>query len=161
LLDDFEDGNHQAPGGWWYPQDDGTGPKALMTIDAVTGRGESRFTAHLAGGPTTGFGAFLGLDLPGGSFDATAYSTLSFWVRMEPPGEVSVRFQTPLTTQYAQSADAGSDWREIQLPLSGFELLPDGGAFDRQGTTHLQFWLPGRQPEFHLYIDDVQLLPSP
>lgn len=162
VLDDFEDqDNAVEPDGWWYSTDDGTGPSARMTFDAITGRGESQFAAHLAAGPTTGFGAFLGLDLPGGLFDATAYSSLNFWVRMEPPGEVSVRFQNPQADQYVQLAGADSAWRELQLPLSSFVSLEDGTALDPEGVTHLQFWLAGSQPAFELYVDDLRLLRSP
>jgi hypothetical protein len=162
LLDDFEDQNHEVePDGWWYPADDSSGPVALMTFDAITERGDSRFAVHLAAGPTTDFGAFLGLDMPGPLFDATAYSTLRFWTRLDPPGELSVRFLNSLGEHYATVVQADLTWREIQLPLSGFSSLTDGTMFDGRGIGHLQFWLPGTNPAFHLYVDDVWLLRDP
>jgi hypothetical protein len=72
LIDDFEDQDNAVdPDGWWYAIDDGTGPAAQMTFEGVTDRGESRFAVHVTAGPTSGFGSFLGLDLPGPIFDAT------------------------------------------------------------------------------------------
>lgn len=162
LLDDFEDrDNAVEPDGWWYATDDGTGPDARMTFDPITGRGESRFAAHLAGGPTEGFGAFLGLDLPGGLFDATGYASLSFWARLEPAGELSTRFQTPPGTQYEQVSNLDATWQELVLPFPEFLSRDDGTVLDPNGLTHLQLWVEGARPAFHLYVDDVRLIPAP
>jgi hypothetical protein len=162
LVDDFEDQNHKVePDGWWYAADDSTGPPALMTIDAITDREPSLFAVHVVAGPTTSFGSFLGLDLPGGLFDATAYSTLSFWARMEPPGEISVRFQDPPGTKYEQLCELDASWREFELPLSGFVSVDDGTALDPSKLTHLYWWNFGTRPAYHLYVDDVRLLVDP
>jgi hypothetical protein len=166
LLGDFEDQSSVVepegyPPGYWYPADDSTGPVATMTFDAVTDRGDSRFVLHFAGGPTTDFGAFLGLDMPGPLFDASPYSYLSFWVRMEPAAELSVRFQNSRSQQYTAVVQADATWRKIQLPLSGFVSLVDGSVLDPVGIGHLQFWLANQNPAFHLYLDDVVLLRDP
>jgi hypothetical protein len=162
LLDDFEDQDTRAvPGDWWYAEDDGTGPVKLITIDAITGRGESRFAVHVAAGPTTGFGAFLGLDMPGPLFDPTGYSHLSFWVRLDPPGELTVRFLDSRGEHYATPVQADTTWREFQLPLSGFLSLTDGAMFEPKGIGHLHFWLADANPAFNLYVDDVWFLRDP
>lgn len=158
LLDDFEDGDNAVePDGWWYVNDDGTGPRAKMTFDAVTGRGTSHIAVHLAAGPTTGYGSFLGLDLPGGIFDARGFATLSFWARMEPAGELSVRFQSSLPEQYVQATNLDATWREVNLPIADFRSF-DGVPLDPADVAHLQFWLADTQPAYDLYVDDVWLL---
>jgi hypothetical protein len=163
LIDDFEDQN-PAVGldGWWYAEDDGTGPPAQMTFDAVTDRGASRFAVHVAAGPTNGFGSFLGLDLPGPIFDATGFSGLSFWARLEPAGELSVRFQNPRVTQFEQIVALDAVWREVRLPLVDFVHV-DGGdiAIALDELAHLQLWLPDTHAAYDLYVDDVWLLREP
>lgn len=162
LLDDFEDQNNAVePDGWWYANDDRTGPPATMTFDAVTGRGVSRFGVHLGSGPTVGYGSFLGLDLPGGLFDATGFAALSFWARLEPAGELSVRFQNSQGTQYEQVRTLDGTWREVRLPLADFRSNTDDTTFDLTDVTHLQFWLAGERPKLDLYVDDVWLLRNP
>jgi hypothetical protein len=131
-----------------------------MTFEPVTGRGVSRYGAHVAGGPTTDFGAFLGLDLPGPLFDASDFSSLSFWARMEPEGELSIRFQVAEATQYLQPCALDATWREIRAPMAGF-LSPDGEELDPTAVTHLQLWVAGTRPAFDLYVDDVRLLREP
>jgi hypothetical protein len=161
LLDDFEDQNNSAePDGWWYAIDDGTGPSSTVTFEPVRGRGVSRFGAHLAAGPTTGFGAFLGLDLAGPIFDATGFSALSFFARMEPAGELSVRFQTPRGTQFVQSRDVDGTWQELRLPLADF-VSSEGTPLDPAQPSHLQLWVAGERPALDLYVDDFWLLSEP
>ena len=163
FIDDFEDqDNAVQPDGWWYAIDDGTGPLAQMTFDAVTDRGDSRFAVHVAAGPTSGYGSFLGLDLPGPIFDASDFYALSFWARMEPAGEVSVRFQTARVTQFEQVRALDAVWREVRLPLAEFVPVDDGGgAIALNELTHLQLWVPDTQPAYDLYVDDVWLLREP
>lgn len=162
LLDDFEDGdNNAAPDGWWYGDDDGTGPTWVLMFDAISGREPSRVAAHLTAGPTTGYGSFLGLDVPGAFIDLSSYSTLTFWARMEPAGELSVRFQSPRSVQYAFAAELDGAWREYRLPITEFRTS-DGEPIDlNDGLAHLQFWLADTRPAYHLYVDDVWLLRDP
>jgi hypothetical protein len=116
---------------------------------------------HLAAGPTTGYGSFLGLDLPGPLLDASDYATLSFWARMEPAGELSIRFQNPQGMQFQQVRDLDGTWREVRLPLSDFVSVNDDTPIDLTDLAHLQLWLPDTRPAFNLYVDDVWLLPEP
>jgi hypothetical protein len=161
MLDDFEDqDNNAGQDVWWYVIDDGSGPQAAMTFDAVTGRGLSSYAAHVAAGPTTGYGSFFGLDLPGVLFDASRFSALSFWARMEPEGELSVRFQSLQGTQFTQSRALDATWREFRLPMSGF-LSTEGEPLDPTEIAHLQLWMAGSRPAFDLYVDDVWLLAEP
>ena len=160
LLGDFEDGNPAVkPDGWWYATDDGTGPPNAMTFDVGTGHA-SQIAVHVAAGPTTGFGSFLGLDLPGGKFDLTGFTALSFWARMEPAAELSVRFQTSATKQYVLPADLDGTWREVRLPIADFRSL-EGAPLNPSDVTHLQFWLADTRPAYDLYVDDVWLLVDP
>jgi hypothetical protein len=161
LLDDFDDGDNAVePDGWWYVNDDGTGPPAKMTFDAVPERGVSQIAVHLAAGPTTGYGSFLGLDLPGGIFDATGFVLLSFWSRMEPAGELSVRFQSSRAKQYALTINLDATWQEVRLPIADFRSV-DGLPLDPTDVTHLQFWLADSRPAYDLLVDDVWLLRDP
>ena len=162
LLDDFEDqDNHAEPDGWWYPNDDGSGPRAEMLFEAVTGREPSYFGAHFAAGPVTGYGAFLGLDLPGGVFDASGFSTLSFFARLEPAGDLSVVLQNPQGDQFEAIRSLDANWQEVRIPLTAFLSTGDGGTLDPAELAHLQLWLRGEWPEFDLYVDDVWLLREP
>jgi hypothetical protein len=163
LIDDFEDQDHAVdPDGWWYAIDDGTGPDAQITIDAVTDRGDSRFAIRVAAGPTSGYGSFLGLDLPGPIFDATEFSVLSFWARMEPAGELSVRFQNARVTQFQQIRSLDATWREVRLPLADFVAVDEGdGDITLDELTHLQLWVPDTHPAYELSVDDVWLLREP
>jgi hypothetical protein len=161
LLDDFEDGDYVAkPDGWWYGADDGTGPESQLTMDEISGREGSLIAAHLAAGPTSGFGSLLGLDLPGGVFDLSPYAALSFWARIEPASELSVRFQSPQNTQYLQLAAVDTEWREFEFAVAEF-VAENGTAIDPRSVSHLQFWIADSSPAFDLYIDDVRLLGSP
>jgi hypothetical protein len=163
LIDDFEDQDRQVgPDGWWYPIDDETGPESQLTIDAVTDRGDSHFVGHIAAGPTTGYGSFLGLDLPGPIFDATRFSVLSFWARMEPPGDLSVRFLNARSIHFQQVRALDAAWREVRLPLADFVPVNEGGgAITLDELTHLQLWVPDTHAAYDLYVDDVWLLREP
>jgi hypothetical protein len=164
LIDDFEDQDEAVgPDGWWYAITDETGPPPQITFDAVTDRGDSHFVLHVAAGPTTGYGSFLGLDLPGGPlFDATRFSVLSFWARMEPAGELSVRFVNARSTHFQQVETLDTDWREFRLPLADFVPVDEGaGAITLNELTHLQLWEPDTHAAYDLYVDDVWLLREP
>jgi hypothetical protein len=163
LIDDFEDQDEAVePDGWWYAKDDGTGPTPQITFDAVTDRGDSRFAVHVAAGPTSGWGSFLGLDLPGPLLDATGFSVLSFWARMEPAGELSVRFLNARGTHFQQIRGLDAVWREVRLPLADFVPVDDGGdAIMLNELSHLQLWLPDTRAAYDLYVDDVWLLREP
>jgi hypothetical protein len=163
LIDDFEDQDAKVdPDGWWYPHDDESGPESQLTFDAVTDRGDSHFVGHISAGPTTGYGSFLGLDLPGPIFDATGFSELSFWARMEPPGDLSVRFINARSTHFQQIRAVDATWRELRLPLADFVAVDaGGGAITLDEITHLQLWLPDTHAAYDLYVDDVWLLREP
>ncbi len=66
----------------------------------MTDRGDSHFAVHVAAGPTTGYGLFWKLSGP--IFDARRFSVLSFWARMEPAGELSVRFINARSIHFQQ-----------------------------------------------------------
>jgi hypothetical protein len=163
LIDDLEDQDKAVgPDGWWYAIDDKTGPEAQISFDAVTDRGDSHFVIHVAAGPTTGYGSFLGLDLPGPIFDATGFSMLSFWARMEPPGDLSVRLINARSAHFQQIRALDATWRELRLPLADFVPVDaGGGAITLDEITHLQLWLPNTQAAYDLYVDDVWLLREP
>ena len=138
-----------------HATDDETGPPALMTFELVTDREPSLLAARLQAGPTLDYGAFLGLDLPGGFYDAGDFDTLSFFARADPPFTLSVSLLDTLFEQYQASIDLGTDWQLVELPLASFER--DGVTLDRSRVTHLQFWARGPGPAFELWIDEVRL----
>jgi hypothetical protein len=138
------------------------GEEGSLLIDAVTDRGDSHFVGHISAGPTTGYGSFLGLDLPGPIFDATGFSELSFWARMEPPGDLSVRIINARSTHFQQIRAVDATWRELRLPLADFVAVDaGGGAITLDEITHLQLWLPDTHAAYDLYVDDVWLLREP
>lgn len=156
LLDDFEDADIRAGSdGWWYATDDGTGPTAIMSFPVLDGRGASSHAVLLEAGPTLDYGAFLGLDLPGGMYDASAYDQLTFATRADPPLTLSVTFLDSIFEHYEASVDLGEEWQEVAIPLSAFQK--DGAVLDPSRITHLQFWAKGPGPAFELWVDDVRL----
>ncbi len=155
LLDDFEDADIRAgTDGWWYATDDGTGPPAVMSFPALDERGASSHAARLEAGPTLDYGAFLGLDLPGGVYDASAFDRLTFAARANPPFTLSVTFLDTIFEHYEATLEVGEAWQEVAIPLSSFQK--DGAALDPARITHLQFWAKGPGPAFELWVDDVR-----
>jgi len=160
LLDDFEDQDNRAgQDGWWYETDDGTGPEGLMTFEAVTDRGQSLHAIRLRAGPTQDYGAFLGLDLPGGVFDASEFRTLSFAARAEPPQSLGLTLLDTIFDNHDTSVDITSEWQNVTVPLTDF-VNADAAVVDSSQLTHLQFWVRGPSEAFDLWIDDVWLLPE-
>jgi hypothetical protein len=162
LLGDFEGQDNQAgTDGWWYATDDMSGPDATLTFDAVSDRGTSHYCAHMKAGPTTDFGAWLGLDMPGGIYDASAFDMLSFSARAEPPLVLQITFIDILSDHHWYSAELelGSDWRSFALPLSGF--VAGDVVLDRSQLTHLELWVTAPSPAFDLWVDDVWLTSGP
>jgi hypothetical protein len=90
----------------------------------------------------------------------SSYATLSFWARMEPAGEMTVRLQNPQPLQYVFPAQVDGTWREFRLPIAEFRTF-EGTPIDPTDITHLQFWLADSRPAYDLYIDDVRLLRDP
>jgi hypothetical protein len=159
LLDDFEDGDIRAgDDGWWYATDDGTGPSAVLTISPIEDREGSSYAARLEAGPSLDYGAFLGLDVPGAIYDASAFDTLTFAARAEPPFTLSVTFLDRIFEQYEASVEVGAEWREVAIPLSSF--VRQDTVLDPSRITHLQFWCRGAGPAFELWVDDVGLTVS-
>lgn len=156
VLDDFEDADIRAGSdGWWYATDDGTGPSAVMSFPAIDDREASSHAALLEAGPTLDYGAFLGLDLPGGVYDATAFDRLTFATRANPPFTLSVTFLDSIFDHYDATLEVGEEWQEVSIPLSSFQK--EGAMLDPSRLTHLQFWAKGPGPAFELWIDDVKL----
>jgi hypothetical protein len=154
LLDDFEDADIRAGNdGWWYATDDGTGPAAVVSFPPLDDREGSSSAAHLEAGPTLDYGAFLGLDVPGGVYDASAFDQLTFAARADPPFTLSVAILDTLFEQYEASVDVSLEWQEVAIPLSAFSR--EGVVVDPSRITHLQFWARGPGPAFELWIDDV------
>jgi hypothetical protein len=156
LLDDFEDADVRAGSdGWWYATDDGTGPAAAISFPRIDEREGSSYAARLEAGPTLDYGAFLGLDVPGGVYDASAFDTLTFAARADPPFTLSVTFLDKIFEPYEANVEVDGEWREVAVPLSAF--VREGAVLDSSRITHLQFWWRGPGPAFELWIDDVGL----
>lgn len=162
MLDDFEDMNNEAePNGWWYGADDDTGPDAQMSVESISGRGESQFAVRFSGGPTTEWGSFLGLDLPDGSGDLSRFDQLVFFARSDRQKTVSVRFLDPAFGHYGVDVELSTEWQEYREPLASFVRTDDSGeVLDPSRVIHLQFWVPRESPAFQFWIDDVWLIAS-
>jgi hypothetical protein len=159
LLDDFEDADIRAGSdGWWYATDDGTGPAAVMSFPPLDDRGASSHAALMEAGPTLDYGAFLGLDFPGGVYDASAFDRLTFATRANPPFTLSITFLDSIFEHYEATVEVGVEWQAVTIPLSAFQR--ESAVLDPSRITHLQFWARGPGPAFELWIDDVQLTAS-
>lgn len=168
LLDDFEDGNTESiGGGWWYPQSDGTAPDPSLTIEAIDDRAGSTMALHFSGEGFTDWGMFVGLDLPGGVYDASAYSELRFWAKAEADSSrvLSVQWlDANGFDHFSVSIELTSEWQEYRLPLADFMFTEMDAEpallLDPSNLSHLQVY--SLDDNYYSYwLDDVSFATSP
>lgn len=107
LIDDLEDGDgrivvHCGRNGTWYIYNDGsdggvqTPPAGVLPSPTMIpgGRGSSVYAMRTHGSGFTGDGARMGLNyIDGTSYDASAWSGIAFWARVETGTNTSVRVE--------------------------------------------------------------------
>ncbi len=194
VLDDMEDGDSSIPEeggrvGAWYVYNDATGSQdppesadfAMSQLSEP--RGDSTFAAHSSGDGFTEWGAGFGFDLNNdgttrGTYDASAYSGVSFWAR-SGAGSLAIRVglsdaQTsaeggqcdPNTEDSCDDAFGAnlqltSEWQ--QFTLSFAELQQDGWGMQFPGIQRDQLYSMqfevGTNVAFDVWVDDIMLVP--
>lgn len=184
VIDDFEDGNSQAPAiegrsavSWFAAGDnslDGSVPS--LTVESVTG-GPSARAAHLRGGAYTSWGSLMGLNFATNSsyqtcpYDLTTYTALELWVRATGVSSIQVGLSTQETeiAQYGGTctSDCGDHFRTA-VPVTGtwtkhvvqfanLKRSAGGCSLNPSHVLTLQISAPPGQP-YDLWLDDLRML---
>jgi hypothetical protein len=192
LLDDLEDGDGAiiectGRSGSWYTYNDGTrgGVQTPLPgrpfVPVSPGDGTSRYAAHVAGSGFTTRGAGMGFDLsfvPGGtksSYDAHAYSGLTFRAKAKEPIHIYVNFPdvdtdpaggvcsgTGCSDHYGKGIDITTEWAQYTVKFDA--LSPDGwgvpkpAAFDPAHIYSVEFHT-AKTTVFDMLVDDIAFAP--
>jgi hypothetical protein len=105
-----------------------------------------------------------------GTYDASAYEGITFWIRGNPT-ELQVRVSTTPTTavEYGGTCteadcdphnapiEANSSWHQIWVPFSNLKqtIYGPGLIFDPSALTNIQFYCPIGCSSFDFWIDDL------
>src|SRR6478736_487052 len=183
VIDDFEDSDLSLPSpalggrvGTWSPFGDGTG-SAIGTVTS-TKRGAKNVKAlHLKGKDFVSWGSGFGVDLNNSStsqasaqtYDASAYSGVTFWARAQSLTNLKVRFPNADTHtagkicstcdhDYYASIALSTDWQRYTITFSDLTLEPGGvpipTAFKASGLVSVRFLFPSTTA-YEVDIDDV------
>lgn len=193
VIDDAEDNNHQVAkqlgrGGYWYTFADKEGtaitPAAGTKFSmAPGGAAGSKFAAHMSGSVGSGEIVFAGMGFslmqPKAAYDASAYTGVSFWARIEGGSEANVRLKVPdVNTDPAGKVckacfnDFGTDltltdkWVKYTVPFAAMTQLEGWGdpivaSIDKSKIYGLQWQVVNPGAHFDLWIDDVQFSGCP
>lgn len=194
LLDDLEDGDGTilpcaGRSGSWYTYNDGSrsGTQTPLPgrpfIPVSPGQGTSLHAAHVAGSGFTSRGAGMGFDLnfaPGGeksSYDAGAYSGLSFWARAKPGTETHIYVNFPdrdtdiqggvcqgtgCDDHYGKGIDITTEWAKYTVEFADLSTdgvgMPVPAAFDPEHVYSVEFHT-AKTAVFDIEIDDIAFVP--
>jgi hypothetical protein len=161
LIDDFEDGDTiaQAPLGWWYPINDGTGTQGFG-IEPVSRGTASVYALRTHGSGFKNWGAAVGVDLTGGSpsLNALGYRQLCFAARIEA-GSSSV-IQVHLLQgklHYIQELSLSETWTRYCRPFGDFVTSAQEPLVPSELLSLQFFFAPGSPFEF--WLDDIEFTP--
>jgi hypothetical protein len=161
LIDDFEDGDTiaQAPLGWWYPINDGTGTQGFG-IEPVSRGTASVYALRTHGSGFKNWGAAVGVDLTGGSpsLNALGYKQLCFVARVET-GSSSV-IQVHLLQgklHYIQELSLSETWTRYCRPFGDFVTSAQQPLVPSELLSLQFFFAPGSPFEF--WLDDIEFTP--
>lgn len=186
VIDDFEDGDLTSLPplggrvGNWYAYGDGS---SVASEDVATvNRGASKQSLRTKGKDFTSWGSGVGVDLNHGSgdklsWDASAYSGVTFWARAVVPADQTTVAMTVVfpdidtdllvkghtcTTcdhHYLKGVQVTAGWQRFVVSFSDLMLEPGGAptpvpAFNKAALTSVQFRFASGQT-YDVYIDDV------
>jgi len=187
VIDDFEDGDFSLPtnparegrAGNWYTANDGSG---IATLDVLAiKRGASSVNGlHARGKDFKIWGSGFAVDLnnPGGNesgkatFDASAYSGITFWARAETPTMLIVALPNADTDEagkicsvcshhYGRQQQLTTTWQRFTVPFAELSLevggVPAPKAFDSSGLVSV-FFRFAQGASYDVQIDDVAFI---
>lgn len=163
LLDDFEDADQRgnAPAGWWYIVNDGTGTQNL----SVRPLGETAAPPRVPSGLIlesqlsgfTDWGAAIGIDIAEIGPKTTTLS-LTFSIAASRDTEVTFHVLDGSDSHFTKTLFVSAAWRIITLELDDLFIVEGNSVrhLDVKSATELQWFLLGDTPTT-LWFDDVTL----
>ena len=195
LLDDLEDGDGtilqcQGRSGGWYTYNDGsrggtqTPEPGRAFVPVSPGQGTSQHAAHVAGNGFTSRGAGMGFDLnftPGGeksTYDASAYSGLSFWAKAQPGTATHIYINFPdrdteieggvcqgtgCGDHYGKGIDITNEWAQYTVKFEVLDTdgigMPVPAGFDAAHVFSVEFHTARTANAFDFVVDDIAFGP--
>jgi endoglucanase len=193
-LDDAEDNNNQIAvqkgrGGYWYSYADKVGTTLLPAAGAKFtmasgGANSSARAARLSGSVGTGgdvtfAGMGFGFTDPKHAYDASAFSGVSFWAKVDGDSATAVRLKVPdANTDPAGGVctacfnDFGADialthaWTKFTVPFATMKQLdgwgaPHPAAIEPSKLFGLQWQVVTPGAKVDIWVDDVQFTGCP
>jgi len=195
LIDDMEDGSGhirrcaERQGVWYaFTSPDVSGsmwpevntPGVPIETSAIEGgRGSSRRAIHAYGSSvnTANWLAGIGIDLAFdgvtyGTFDASAYRGVTFWIRgSASPGFSGFEFRISTTsttlTEYGGTCEVEpcwphgdrisltSEWQKVSVPFTALTRYVSDDPFQPSQITNLQFYCSEECQSFDIWVDDI------
>ncbi len=167
LIDDFEDLNTQAAFevGWWFVTNDGSSTQTMEVV-APGDRPGDLGALHSTGGPFTGWGAIVGVNLTGTGaekgYDASRFTSLRFFAKAGPGSQTatSACFLSG-DTCFSYGVTLDSAWSEYTIPLASASNADNPMLrLDASAIRCVQFAVSGTGI-FDLWLDDVAFVRQP
>ncbi len=190
LIDNMDDGNIDIENiegrrGYWYAYDDGSGGSATPSSGqpfGLTARpdAENNYAINLVAADFSAWGAGVGVNvnddgLTAHAYDASAYDGVSFWARVGPGSETTVRVGiSDVNSDAAGGVCSGpncgdhhgmtleftEEWAQYHLKFSEITRLnfgpPAGSIFQPDKMYGVQFTAATVNADVDLWIDDLE-----
>jgi hypothetical protein len=165
LIDDFEDQNNRPVSnvGWWFYVNDGSSQQVLefpTPSDPARGKG----ALHTSGGPFTGWGAEIGVDLTssGSPRDASRFSALQFMMMVEPGSQSTMNAYVQAGgLNFSHSVTLDVLWQKYSIPFVSFVDAADPTLrLDPSRITFIQFYFQ-QVGVLDMWLDDVAFVNDP
>lgn len=148
-------------GNWFVSFSDGSASRDASVDDVIPPRGDSHKAYHVTeANPGTAVDLWAQLNHLGGTgVDLSAYAGVSFWARLNSPGELTVAFGAN-----GQFTGARSVVSVPQKVVSGSEAWTqfvvrfDDVNLDATSVSSIDFVVGGRNDSFDLWVDDLGFL---
>ncbi len=192
-VDDTEDNNNQIArqqgrAGYWYSYADkaGTettpapGAKFAMASGGASGSGHAaRLTGKIATGEVVFAGMGFGFTDPKGPYDASGFTGITFWAKVDGDGATAVRLKVPdVNTDPAGGVctscfnDFGADltltstWTKYTVPFGTMKQLEGWGAphpasVQPKKLYGLQWQVSAPGAKVDVWVDDIQFTGCP
>lgn len=185
LIDDFEDGNHQAQlsdtrGGYWYTYKDPSSSVAPEgTFTSSQGGQASAFSGRMSGTVGAQQYPYVGMGVtmtePKQAYDVSCCEGVSFWGKKSGDGIANIRFKVgDWQTDPAGGSckdcynDFGGDftftdeWQEFSIKFAEMKQEPYWGeaksTIDASAIYRLQWQVKENNRPFDIQVDNVRLM---
>lgn len=187
LIDDFEDGNHQAlerdgRGGFWYLEadEDGTTIEPDGELEPADGGAlGSHKAAHISGRTSSGNNVWAGMGLnlanPKQPYDASKYRAIAFYARRGKTGTSRVIVRVPdantdpeggickdCWNDFAATVELTEHYRKYVLPFDELHQEPGWGEpraeLDARKLFGVKWQLKSPSTNYDIWVDDVRFV---